>query len=121
MSRHLAQLLVVLALLAGAGPLRAGEVTEIEYLLDWVRVSGCTFVRNGDDHAPAAAADHLAMKYRRARRWVDSAEMFIERIASKSSMSGRAYTVRCADTGEQRAGDWLRGALADYRRGAVTD
>ena len=32
---------------------------EIQYLLEFVSNSGCTFMRNGDDHHSPDAADHL--------------------------------------------------------------
>ncbi len=87
---------------------------EIEYLLRYVADSGCTFHRNGRDHASAEAAEHLRLKYRRGRRYADSAEDFIDHLASGSSWTGKAYTVSCGDVTEPSAG-WLHRALADYR------
>ena len=83
--------------------------------LDWVAESDCLFVRNGDEHPSAEAAEHLAMKYRRVRRWIDDADEFIDRIASGSSISGRAYLVRCPGVAEQASRDWLTRALQQHR------
>lgn len=100
------------------GPLfaaAAAEDSEVTYLLSWVAESDCLFVRNGDEHPSAEAAEHLAMKYRRVRRWIDDADEFIDRIASGSSISGRPYLVRCPDTAEQPSRDWLTEALQQHR------
>lgn len=88
---------------------------EIGYLLDFVASSGCTFTRNGADHDSAEAADHLRLKYQRGRRYATSAENFIDRLASKSSWTGKAYTVSC-DDGIETSSNWLHRALAAYRR-----
>jgi len=90
---------------------------EIDYLLGFVEKSGCIFVRNGTDHDSADAADHLRLKYSRGSRYVNSAEQFIDRLASESSWSGKPYTVTCDGTTET-AGAWLHRALADYREAA---
>lgn len=88
---------------------------EIEYLLEFVATSGCIFVRNGDDHDAADAADHLRLKLDRGKRYVNSAEQFIERLATESSWSGDPYTVTCAGN-TQTSAEWLQHALADYRQ-----
>ena len=96
-------------------PAFAAEDPEVVYLLGWVAESGCTFVRNGDEHPSAEAAEHLEMKYNRVRRWIDDADEFIDRIASGSSISGRAYLVRCPGVAEQASRDWLTRALQQHR------
>lgn len=88
---------------------------EIQYLLEFVGTSGCTFVRNGDQHDAADAADHLRLKYDRGRRHVDSAEQFIDRLATESSWTGDPYTVTCAGK-TQTSAQWLHSALAEYRQ-----
>ena len=95
----------------------AGESAEqeIRYLLDFVSASGCTFIRNGQEHDSVEAADHLRLKYERGRRYASSAENFIDRLASESSWSGKAYTVRCGESRET-SGRWLHRALAEHRR-----
>ena len=107
--------LALLTTLASASGSDENAAREIDHLLDFVSSSGCTFIRNGKAHDPAQAADHLRMKYRRAHRYVDSAETFIDRIASESSLSGRPYRVSC-DGHEETTKMWLQRALADYRQ-----
>lgn len=102
----------MLLLLAGFA---AAADPEIDYLLSAVEQSGCTFIRNGAFHSAADAADHLRMKYKRARRHVDSAEEFIDRIASQSSLSGEPYTIECAGSGVQPSRSWLTATLARFR------
>ena len=98
-------------------PIRAADPeaqSEINRLLQKVADSGCDFERNGSVHSSTDAASHLALKYERGERYVDTAEDFIDRLATKSSWSGKPYWVICA--GERTSsGDWLRGLLAEVR------
>jgi hypothetical protein len=87
---------------------------EIQYLLEFVAASNCVFNRNGGSHEPANAADHLRLKYRRGSRYVNSAEQFIDRLASESSWTGRDYTVIC-DGEELSTNGWLHRALEAHR------
>lgn len=87
---------------------------EINRLLEKVADSGCDFERNGSLHSSTDAASHLALKYERGERYVDTTEDFIDRLATKSSWSGKPYWVICA--GERApSGDWLRVLLAEVR------
>ena len=106
---------LALSVLLLVAPAEGDENSEVGYLIEWVRASGCTFIRNGNAHAAPAAADHLAMKYRRGRRWIDSAEDFISRIATKSSMSGEPYQVECPGQARRASATWLTGALRTHR------
>lgn len=87
---------------------------EVEYLLRFVADSGCTFVRNGSEHSSTDAAEHLRMKYRRGRRYADTAEAFIDNLASESSWTGKSYQVICHGVAIP-SGAWLHRALSDYR------
>jgi len=89
---------------------------EVQYLLQFVATSGCTFIRNGSDNNPADAADHLRLKYSRGKRYVKSAEQFIDRLASESSWTGKKYTINC-DGEISESGVWLHRALTEHRNG----
>ncbi len=117
MSRGALYSLLLALALALPGSAIAGTETdqEVAYLLEFVSGSGCTFVRNGDDHDSANAADHLRLKYSRGKRYVGSAEQFIDRLATESSWSGDPYTVTCEGK-TQTSAQWLHRALAEYRR-----
>lgn len=88
---------------------------EITHLIEFVKNSDATFIRNGDKHSPEEAADHLAMKYRRASRYAKTAPDFIENLASKSSWTGKAYTVELSSGEIITAQKWLQDELEKYR------
>jgi len=87
---------------------------EIEYLLSFVAESGCVFIRNGTEHQSRKASKHLMKKYNYAKSRISSPELFISRIASRSSMTKKTYVVRCEGE-EMKAGQWLTDALIAYR------
>jgi low affinity Fe/Cu permease len=87
---------------------------EIDFLLTSVAESGCIYIRNGKEHSGEAARDHLQMKRERGKKYYETTEEFIERIASKSSWSGKPYRIRCGDT-EEDAGAWFTRALESFR------
>jgi hypothetical protein len=101
------------ALWTAQSPAAAPE-TEIGQLLEFVAQSGCSFERNGSSHDSVDAADHLRLKYRRGKRYVASAEQFIDRLATESSWTGKPYMVRCEGQ-EQPSGAWLYQALERQR------
>lgn len=87
---------------------------EIDFLLKSVAESDCVFIRNGKEHGGAAARDHLQMKRERGRKYYDTTEQFIERIASKSSWSGKPYRIRRGDS-EEDASAWFTRTLESFR------
>jgi len=90
---------------------------EIAHLIDFVRHSSCTFIRNGSEYNGAQAADHVKAKYDYYKLLIKTVEDFIERAASKSILSGKPYEVRCADGKTVPAADWIRAEDAAYRAG----
>jgi len=97
---------------------------EIHYLLESVENSGCEFYRNGAWYDSKKARAHLQSKYEilSASGRINTAEDFIENAATRSSVSGRPYQVRCAGTGVVTSNQWLRNALERYRlHGAPRD
>ena len=90
---------------------------EIDYLLTTIGHSDCVFVRNGKEYDAEDAEAHLRMKYKRGKRYAPTTEKFIERLASKSSMSKKPYFIEC--TGDERvpSGQWLTQRLNEYRNG----
>ena len=111
------RLLLSLILLAGCiANVRADTTAdeEIRALIQAVAESGCEFNRNGSLHSAEAAAEHLELKYSRGKRYANSAEAFIDRLASKSSWSGKPYQMIC-DQQTQAAGDWLTATLQEMR------
>ncbi len=89
---------------------------EIHALIDAVeQVEGARFIRNGEEHDAKSAADHLRRKLKGAGGRVRTAEDFIEKIASKSSLSGNPYAMRLSNGQIVDAGDWFRAKLAAIR------
>jgi hypothetical protein len=108
------------ALAAGTGA-RAetpAAAQEIDHLLHFVAASHCTFVRNGSEYPSDKARDHLVDKYRFAGSRIATAEQFIEYLATKSSLSGQPYHVRCGKDDELSAA-WLNTELERYRSAAL--
>jgi hypothetical protein len=97
----------------GAAPADTLE-DEIAYLLATVAESGCTFIRNGSEHSAQNAREHMELKYGHVKRRVRTSEQFIEYAATKSSITGSSYTIRCAGA-ETPSGEWLSAALLRYR------
>ena len=87
---------------------------EIRSLIQWVAVSDCEFNRNGSFHSAEVAAEHLELKYSQGKRYVDSAEAFIERLATKSSWTGETYWMICDDD-PASAAQWLSMRLEELR------
>ena len=109
-----------LAALAQPTPMPARTQAEIRHLLDYISQSGCRFGRNGDWAGIAAARGHVEMKldYLASRGMIASTEDFIDKAASRSSLSGKEYLVQCPGAPAAPTGGWLRAELDHYRRGS---
>jgi hypothetical protein len=90
---------------------------EIDYLLEFVGKSSCEFYRNGKWYTAEKAQGHLRSKYENViARWsIDTAEDFIAKVATKSSMSGRAYEAKCGSAAPISSSQWLTDALLRHR------
>ena len=95
----------------------AGVQVEVDLLLGYIEHSGCEFQRNGSWSDAHAAQAHLHDKYAylSARDMIDSTEHFIERAATRSSLTGQAYWVRCNGGTPMASQQWLREELARLR------
>lgn len=112
----LAASLALIALSTSAAPSAATQ-REISGLMQALETSGCRFQRNGSWYDAVAARGHLQRKYDYLlkRDMVDSSEQFIERAASRSSMSGKPYKVSCSGAPEQDASAWFLQQLRRLR------
>lgn len=110
---------LVLALSVAAAPAAppADAQREIDGLIVALGASECQFQRNGRWYRASDAEAHLRRKYEwlRQRDLVDSAEQFIARAGTRSSLSGQAYQVRCAGRAAEPAAAWLSARLAGLR------
>jgi uncharacterized protein DUF5329 len=92
---------------------------EIAGLIDAIGRSGCEFERNGSWHDAGEAQGHLQRKYAwlRKRHLANTTEQFIDRAASRSSVSGKPYHVRCAGKPVVDSATWFGGILRGFRNG----
>jgi hypothetical protein len=91
---------------------------EVNLLLGYIEGSGCDFQRNGTWYTAQQAQAHLRDKfnYLTARNMLDSTEQFIERAATESSLTGRAYMVRCGSGSILTSKQWLSDELLRLRK-----
>jgi hypothetical protein len=90
---------------------------EILHLFEYLKKSNCEFNRNGSWYSPYAAMKHLETKYRYLMKkgQISTAEQFIGRAASRSSMSGQSYMVRCGDSRPAQSSEWFTDELERFR------
>lgn len=98
-----------------------GQKPEVEFLIETVRTTDCTFDRNGKKHNGKKAASHLQRKYNYYRDEITSTETFIELAATKSMLSGADYYITCPGAAPVRSRDWLLERLSEFRRKNKTD
>jgi hypothetical protein len=105
---------------ASAAPLSPAARAEIDALMSRLDASNCEINRNGTWYPAADARAHLMTKlrYLEDRDAVETAEQFIERAASKSSVSGRPYLIRCGEVPPVESGVWLSVQLQAMRSAA---
>lgn len=113
---YLAACLLFFSLAMAAPP--AAVQAEVGYLLQHMEESGCEFYRNGSWYDGKRARSHLSDKYQYlvARDQVDTTEEFIERAATKSSITGIPYRIRCEGGEPIDSNRWLLDALATHRQ-----
>jgi len=107
----LLSMLIFLSSVCAEDPVQA----EIAHLLGFVRNSKCVFIRNGQAYESRDAEIHIKRKYRHFKDDISSAEDFIDLAATRSTLSGQVYTVRCGDL-EIPSSTWLLTELDAFRR-----
>ena len=115
-------LIRLLILSVSLGLVYAGEpdnktLNEISHLLSFISSAPCQFHRNGKWYDSPDARAHIERKYDfvLAKGMIHSTEDFIEYAASKSSMSGTNYMVKCGDGDPIPSSNWLKKELSTYR------
>jgi hypothetical protein len=110
-------LLALLASTAPANPLPPETRAEVTALLAALGSSDCEFYRNGSWYAGSKAASHLQRKldYLEKRDLLTTADSFIALAATKSSMSGKPYQVRCPGEAAVPSSEWLGTQLEQIR------
>lgn len=101
-------------------PAALSDREKIEKLLQALAASPDTFTRNESDYTGAEAAAHLRSKWTAAGDRVKTVRDFIDGLGSKSSMSGKLYTVRRADGTTVNAGAWFNEQLKLIEAGSAS-
>jgi hypothetical protein len=114
------RLLLPALLLAGstlsAATPSAEEHVVIQTLIQRIeKMSTMTFLRNGDAHTAAEAAQHMQAKYAHFKDKIVTAEDFIELCASRSEMTGKPYMVKLGDATPVEANAFLKKELRAVR------
>ena len=112
--------LFLVLLWSGLAPAQApatATTREIEQLFSVLEKSNCQFYRNGSWYSAQKASAHLRRKYDYLLKHdrVTSTESFIELAASRSSMSGKPYLVKCGNAEPVESRDWFSKKLVDAR------
>jgi Family of unknown function (DUF5329) len=114
----------VVVLLSVAAPLHGQgakkprtEKAKIEALLKHVEgLKDARFIRNDQEYNADTAAKYLQGKWEAHTNEVKTAKDFIEKIASKSSTTGRPYMVRFKDGQTKKSADYLLAELKKLER-----
>ncbi|HRH76295.1 MAG TPA: DUF5329 domain-containing protein [Cellvibrionaceae bacterium] len=91
---------------------------EINALILAIEQSGCQFIRNGDSHSAAEAAEHLRLKYRKGKAYAKTAEEFIDNLASQSSLTKSPYYLITPQGEKITSQVWLQQELKRLRAAA---
>ena len=96
----------------------ASTKLEVDYLFSELKTSGCEFNRNGSWYSAAEASAHLSKKYDylKQKNSISSTEDFIANAATKSSVSGQPYLVKCKDASPVESATWFKEALKKFRK-----
>ena len=114
--------LIVLIFLVYYSPSFAADMDsdtkkEIWHLFEYLEKSNCDFNRNGSWYKPNEAVQHIKKKYRYLvkRGLINSTEQFIDRAASRSSISGKPYMVKCDPLEPIETSIWFTEELQRFR------
>ncbi|MCX4028427.1 DUF5329 family protein [Endozoicomonas sp. SM1973] len=88
---------------------------EVAHLLEFVRNSACTMMRNGASHNSLEAAQHILNKYDYFKEDIQTTERFIQLAASRSTLTGKDYQVQCNNQPSVTSRDWLMTELQNFR------
>jgi hypothetical protein len=91
---------------------------EVNFLLGYIEGSRCEFYRNGTWNDSKIAQTHLRDKYKYliAGNLINTSEDFIEKAATRSSISGQPYLVKCSDGATLTSNQWLKDELTRFRK-----
>ncbi|HEY4467156.1 MAG TPA: YfeK family protein [Klebsiella sp.] len=107
-------LFALLMTLPAWAKLNAHEEARINAMLDALsQKKDLVFVRNGDAHNCEEAVSHLRLKLGNTRNRIDTAEQFIDKVASSSSITGKPYIVRIPGNSDENARPYLHALITE--------
>ncbi|EMI72642.1 YfeK family protein [Leptospira noguchii] len=81
---------------------------DLNSLMEVLESCGCKFIRNGSEHEPKEAREHMERKLKTVDGKIHTIQEFIDHIGSKSSISGKPYFVKFADGKMVESRVWLK-------------
>ncbi|WP_414164450.1 YfeK family protein [Superficieibacter sp. BNK-5] len=113
MKKMISAVVALLGALPAFAKLNAHEEARINAMLNaLVQKQDLTFVRNGDAHNCEEAVSHLRVKLGNTRNRIDTAEQFIDKVASSSSITGKPYIVKIPGKKDENAQPYLHALIA---------
>ncbi len=107
-------LLALLMSLPAYAKLNAHQEARINAMLDALsQKEDLIFVRNGSEHNCEEAVSHLRLKLGNTRNRINTAEQFIDKVASSSSVSGKPYIVKIRGKQDENAKPYLHALIAE--------
>ena len=88
--------------------LGTSELQKIYRLLAHIETSEVGFIREGNEYNSKEAAIYLRLKFSRTEVKVKTLEEFIDKIASRSSTTGRPNMIKLPDGSTVEAKDWFK-------------
>lgn len=114
MQKILCAVIALFLALPAAAKLNAWQEARINAMLDALaQQKELTFVRNGDAHTCEEAVSHLRLKLGNTRNRINTAEQFIDKVASSSSITGKPYIVKIPEKNDENAKPYLHALLAE--------
>lgn len=81
--------------------------SDLELLFTKLEACQCSFIRNGSEHSPKEAIEHMRLKLKNSGGRIQTIPNFIQYIATKSSFTGYTYKIRFKNREEIEAAPWL--------------
>jgi hypothetical protein len=114
--RHFFSIVFILLSSSANADVSPEQKLETSHLLNFVKDTPCKIIRNGEAYDGNSAVTHIQKKYDYFKDDIETTEQFIELSASKSTLSGKYYTVVCGAAQPLRTKDWLLEELGNYRQ-----
>lgn len=113
MKKIICLVITLLMTLPAYAKLTAHEEARINAMLEGLaQKKDLIFVRNGDEHTCDEAVSHLRLKLGNTRNRIDTAEQFIDKVASSSSITGKPYIVKMPGKSDENAQPFLHALIA---------